>query len=87
MAFIIYILGAILTYYGVYTYRVIDYKLSGDDCSCDWYVESCEDEFDFLMYMLWPVTIVVCIIVVLIKILIKSTSWVKVLIKKLLKVK
>ena len=85
--FILYILGAVLTYYGVYTYRVIDYKRSGDDCGCDWYIESCEETSDFLMYAFWPLTIVGCMIFVLSKITVKSTSWVKVLIKKLLKVK
>lgn len=85
--FILYILGAMLTYYGVYTYRVIDYKRSGNHGGCDWYVESYEEPSDFLMYAFWPMTVVVFIIVVLSKIFVKSTSWVKVLIKKLLKVK
>lgn len=89
----LYLLGGVITYCVVYISRVIEYKNSGvTHVNCDRYIEFyCEkDEFDILLYLFWPITILISSTIFVFKLAFKLISviggGVKTLIKKLLKV-
>ena len=90
VVFGLYFLGGVITYYGVYIYRVLEYKKSGvDHVNCDQYIRfNCEyDGFDPIMYIFWPITIIISFIVFVFKLIFEMIgSGIKTLIKKLLKV-
>lgn len=85
----LYFLGSVITYYGVYISRVIKYKKWGAAyINCDQYISShCEEEFDILMYIFWPITIVISFVIFVFKLIFETMGdGIKTLIKKLLKV-
>ena len=86
----LYFLGGVITYYGVYIYRVLEYKKSGTtQVNCDQYIRfNCEDkEFDLFLYIFWPITIIISFIVFVFKLIFERKGGrIKTLIKKLLKV-
>ena len=90
LVFVLYFLGGVITYYGVYISRVIEYKESGATyINCDQYISShCEkEEFDILMYIFWPITIVISFVIFVFKLIFETIGdGIKTLIKKLLKV-
>lgn len=92
VAFGLYFLGGVITYYGVYACRVLEYKKSGDThVNCDQYIRfNCSDEYDIIMYIFWPITITISFSILVLKHIFKLISvigrGIKTLIKKLLKV-
>lgn len=94
VAFGLYLLGGVITYCGVYISRVIEYKKSGITyVNCDRYIEFyCEkDGLDILMYLFWPITIIISFSIFVFELVFKLISeticdGIKTLIKKLLKV-